>query len=200
MTTTLREPVLVANGQGFWGDSARGPLQLVRGGGIHYLTMDYLAEVTMSIMQKLRSRNPAAGYATDFVSQLERILPECHERGIRIIAQPCMTVPRTLTTPGGTVAPVTTETPQSRRRALDQSRGRPARTFNSHGRSRGVAASGGTRPGQGLGRAVRTASAHRAARQGLDRRLGHQRVPARARLVQSFCVTTTRSFGAGRDR
>lgn len=86
MTTTLREPVLVSNGQGFWGDSARGPLQLVQGGGIHYLTMDYLAEVTMSIMQKLRSRNASAGYATDFVSQLERILPECLERGIKIIA------------------------------------------------------------------------------------------------------------------
>lgn len=86
VTTTLREPVVVGNGQGFWGDSARGPLQLVQGGGIHYLTMDYLAEVTMSIMQKLRSRNPSAGYATDFVSQLERILPECLERGIKIIA------------------------------------------------------------------------------------------------------------------
>lgn len=83
---TPREPVLVGNGQGFWGDSARGPLQLVRGGGIHYLTMDYLAEVTMSIMQKMRSRNPDAGYATDFVSQLERILPECLDRGIRIVA------------------------------------------------------------------------------------------------------------------
>jgi hypothetical protein len=78
--------VRVGNGQGFWGDSARGPLQLVQGGGIDYLTMDFLAEVTMSIMQKLRSRNPQAGYATDFVSQLERILPHCVEHGIKVIA------------------------------------------------------------------------------------------------------------------
>jgi hypothetical protein len=78
--------VKVGNGQGFWGDSARGPLQLVQGGGIDYLTMDFLAEVTMSIMQKLRSRNPEAGYATDFVSQLERILPHCVEHGIKVIA------------------------------------------------------------------------------------------------------------------
>lgn len=83
MTTNA---VKVGNGQGFWGDSARGPLQLVRGGGIDYLTMDFLAEVTMSIMQKLRSRNPEAGYATDFVSQLERILPHCVEHGIKVIA------------------------------------------------------------------------------------------------------------------
>ena len=59
-----REPILVANGQGFWGDSARGPLQLVRFGKIDYLTMDFLAEVTMSILQKSKSRNPAAGVAT----------------------------------------------------------------------------------------------------------------------------------------
>jgi hypothetical protein len=78
--------VKIGNGQGFWGDSARGPVQLVRGGGIDYLTMDFLAEVTMSIMQKLRLRNAAAGYATDFVSQLEVILPDCVKHGIKVIA------------------------------------------------------------------------------------------------------------------
>ena len=83
---TGSQTVLIGNGQGFWGDSSRGPLQLVKGGGIHYLTMDFLAEVTMSIMQKMRSRDASAGYATDFVSQLERILPECMDRGIKIVA------------------------------------------------------------------------------------------------------------------
>jgi hypothetical protein len=53
---------------------------------LHYLTLDYLAEVTMSIMQKLRSRDPQAGYATDFVQMVERVLPVCMERDIRIIA------------------------------------------------------------------------------------------------------------------
>lgn len=81
-----RTPVVIGNGQGFWGDSAMGPLQLADGAGIHYLTMDFLAEVTMSIMQKMRSRNPATGYATDFVALLERILPQCVDQGIRIIA------------------------------------------------------------------------------------------------------------------
>ena len=79
-------PVLIGNGQGFWGDSSRGPLQLVRGGGVDYLTMDFLAEVTMSIMQKMRARDASLGFATDFVSQLEQILPECIDRGIKIIA------------------------------------------------------------------------------------------------------------------
>jgi hypothetical protein len=81
-----RTPVLVGNGQGFWGDSVLGPTRLVREGPLHYLTLDYLAEVTMSILQKARSRDPDAGYATDFVRMLERVLPICRERGIRIIA------------------------------------------------------------------------------------------------------------------
>lgn len=79
-------PLLIANGQGFWGDSILGPVRLVREGPLHYLTLDYLAEVTMSIMQKLKSRNPEAGYATDFIQMLGRILPECYEKGIKIIA------------------------------------------------------------------------------------------------------------------
>src|SRR5688500_11968368 len=81
-----RDVVLVGNGQGFWGDSMLGPVRLVREGPLDYLTLDYLAEVTMSITQKARARDPSAGYATDFVKMLERILPECRERGIKIIA------------------------------------------------------------------------------------------------------------------
>lgn len=86
MNTSGSDPTLVANGQGFWGDSILGPVRLVSEGPLHYLTLDYLAEVTMSIMQKLKSRNPAAGYATDFVTMLERILPTCREKGIKVLA------------------------------------------------------------------------------------------------------------------
>ena len=83
---TNSQPVLIANGQGFWGDSILGPVRLVNEGPLDYLTLDYLAEVTMSIMQKLKTRNPDAGYATDFVRMVERVLPTCREKGIRIIA------------------------------------------------------------------------------------------------------------------
>ena len=65
----------VANGQGFWGDSIDAPVRLIEGGQLDFLTLDYLAEVTMSIMQKLRRRDPARGYATDFVDLIRRILP-----------------------------------------------------------------------------------------------------------------------------
>lgn len=81
-----KNKVLVANGQGFWGDSLLGPIRLVREGPLDYLTLDYLAEVTMSIMQKLRSRNPEAGYATDFVTLIDRILPDLVSKNIKVVA------------------------------------------------------------------------------------------------------------------
>jgi hypothetical protein len=78
--------VLIANGQGFWGDSILGPTRLVKEGTIDYLTLDYLAEVTMSILQKQRKKNSQVGYATDFIELLRKILPDCAAKGIRIIA------------------------------------------------------------------------------------------------------------------
>ena len=83
---SMRDKVLIGYGQGFWGDSILGPVRLVREGPLHYLALDYLAEVTMSIMQKLKGRNPKAGYATDFVAMLDRTLPEIHQKGIKVIA------------------------------------------------------------------------------------------------------------------
>ena len=78
--------VRIANGQGFWGDSILGPIRLVEEGPLDYLTLDYLAEVTMSIMQKLKNRDPQKGYATDFVSLLERILPTLVAKDIKVVA------------------------------------------------------------------------------------------------------------------
>ncbi len=78
--------VRIANGQGFWGDSVDAPVRLIEEGPLDFLTLDYLAEVTMSIMQKLRRRDPTKGYATDFVDLIRRALPALRERGVRVIA------------------------------------------------------------------------------------------------------------------
>lgn len=78
--------VLIANAQGFWGDSMLGPLRLIEEGPVDYLTFDYLAEITMSIMQKARMKNPELGYATDFVKLVGRIIKTCKEKNIKIIA------------------------------------------------------------------------------------------------------------------
>ena len=68
--------IRIANGQGFWGDSIDAPAQLINYGKIDYLTLDYLAEVTLSIMQRQKLKNPQAGYAGDFISLIQRILPD----------------------------------------------------------------------------------------------------------------------------
>jgi hypothetical protein len=78
--------IRIANGQGFWGDSLEAPIEQVRRGPIDYLGLDYLAEITMSIMQKQRARDPRSGYAHDFVAMIERILPDIVERNIKVIA------------------------------------------------------------------------------------------------------------------
>ncbi len=82
MTRTIR----VASGQGFWGDSLDAPRQQVEGGPVDYLMLDYLAEVTMSILQKQKERDPAMGYARDFIGAIESVLPAIVDRGVKVIA------------------------------------------------------------------------------------------------------------------
>ncbi len=78
--------IRIANAQGFWGDSLEAPLDQLRGGPIDYLTLDYLAEVTMSILQKQYARDPQAGYARDFPQMIERGAREIVERGVKVVA------------------------------------------------------------------------------------------------------------------
>jgi hypothetical protein len=78
--------VRVASGQGFWGDWLDAPRRQVEGGPVDYLMLDYLAEVTMSILQKQKERDPRMGYARDFIGAMESVLPAVVERGVRVIA------------------------------------------------------------------------------------------------------------------
>ncbi|MBK9165368.1 MAG: DUF1446 domain-containing protein [Acidobacteria bacterium] len=82
----MKEKIRVASGQGFWGDLLTAPVDQVRGGPIDYLMLDYLAEVTMSIVQKQRQRDPNAGFARDFVSLMREILPDCVEKDIKVLS------------------------------------------------------------------------------------------------------------------
>jgi hypothetical protein len=82
----LKKIIRVAAGQGFWGDDLDAPRRQVEGGQIDYLMLDYLAEVTMSILQKQKERDPALGYARDFVGAMESVLPAVVERGVKVIA------------------------------------------------------------------------------------------------------------------
>lgn len=76
----------IASGQGFWGDLQRAPIDQARLGPIDVLVMDYLAEVTMSILQKQKLRDPSLGYARDFVEVVTELAPDVKERGFKIIS------------------------------------------------------------------------------------------------------------------
>ncbi|NCS87239.1 MAG: ATPase [Ignavibacteria bacterium CG2_30_36_16] len=81
----MKEKIKIASGQGFWGDLIDAPYHQVMKGEIDYLVMDYLAEVTMSILQKQKNKNPKLGYARDIPELMRRILPTCKEKNIKII-------------------------------------------------------------------------------------------------------------------
>jgi len=82
----VKQVVRVAAGQGFWGDWLEAPRRQVEGGPVDYLMLDYLAEVTMSILQKQKERDPRMGYARDFIGAIDSVLPAITERGVRVIA------------------------------------------------------------------------------------------------------------------
>jgi hypothetical protein len=81
----MKSKIFIASGQGFWGDLIDAPYHQVTKGEIDYLVMDYLAEVTMSILQKQKNKNPAFGYARDIPDLMKRILPIVKEKNIKVI-------------------------------------------------------------------------------------------------------------------
>ncbi len=78
--------IRIANGQGFWGDWLEAPVRLVEQGPLDFLVLDYLAEITMSILQKQKEADPKLGYARDFPPLLARIERLLKERDVKVIA------------------------------------------------------------------------------------------------------------------
>jgi hypothetical protein len=78
--------IRIANGQGFWGDWLEAPVRLIEQGPIDYLILDYLAEVTMSILQKQKDSDPELGYARDFPPLIGRLAKSMRECGVTVIA------------------------------------------------------------------------------------------------------------------
>lgn len=78
--------IRIANGQGFWGDWLEAPVRLVEQGPIDYLILDYLAEVTMSILQKQRQADQELGYAADFPPLMARLADQLKSRNIKVVA------------------------------------------------------------------------------------------------------------------
>jgi len=81
----MKQKIRIASGQGFWGDLLTAPIDQVTKGQVDYLVMDYLAEVTMSILQKQKLKDSKLGYAKDLIPLLETILPICIEKNIKVV-------------------------------------------------------------------------------------------------------------------
>ncbi len=81
----MKEKIRIASGQGFWGDLVDAPYKQATGGPVDYIMMDYLAEVTMSILQKQKLKDPNLGYARDIPVLMERLLPVIKENNIKVV-------------------------------------------------------------------------------------------------------------------
>ena len=81
------KPLIIGGAAGFWGEAAHATPQLLTTPGLNVLVYDYLAEITMSIMARARLKDPALGYAVDFVSEvMARNLPDIANKGVRVLS------------------------------------------------------------------------------------------------------------------
>ncbi len=82
----MAEPIRIANCSGFFGDRLSAAKEMVEGGPIHVLTGDWLAELTMLILARTRTKYPGGGYARTFVTQMEQVMGTCLDRGIKVVS------------------------------------------------------------------------------------------------------------------
>jgi hypothetical protein len=82
----VKKKIRIGNAGGYWGDDLSAMRRQLTGGPLDYITMDFLAEITMSILQRQRQRNPELGYAVDFLDQLRDCLPLIVKKNARVIS------------------------------------------------------------------------------------------------------------------
>jgi hypothetical protein len=82
----MTDPIRIANCSGFFGDRLSGAREMVEGGPIDVLTGDWLAELTMLILSRIRAKRPGGGYAATFVTQMEQVMGTCLDRGVKVVS------------------------------------------------------------------------------------------------------------------
>lgn len=82
----MTEPIRIANCSGFFGDRLSAAREMVEGGPIDVLTGDWLAELTMLILQRTRAKRPGGGFARTFVTQMEQVMGTCLDQGIKVVS------------------------------------------------------------------------------------------------------------------
>ena len=82
----MTAPIRIANCSGFFGDRLSAAKEMVEGGDIDVLTGDWLAELTMLILARIRAKHPGSGYARTFVTQMEQVMGTCLDKGIKVVS------------------------------------------------------------------------------------------------------------------
>ena len=82
----MADPIRIANCSGFFGDRLSGAREMVDGGSIDVLTGDWLAELTMLILSRIRAKKPGQGFASTFVAQMDQVMGTCLDRGIKVVS------------------------------------------------------------------------------------------------------------------
>ncbi len=82
----MTEPIRIANCSGFFVDRLSGAREMVEDGPIDVLTGDWLAELTMLILSRIRAKRPGGGFAGTFVTQMEQVMGTCLDRSIKVVS------------------------------------------------------------------------------------------------------------------
>ncbi len=82
----MAEPIRIANCSGFYGDRLSAATEMVEGGPIDALTGDWLAELTMLILARTQAKRPGTGFARTFIRQMEQVMGNCIESGIKVVS------------------------------------------------------------------------------------------------------------------
>ena len=82
----MKEKIRIANAGGYWGDDLHVLKRQLTGGEVDYISADYLAEITMSILRKQQLKNPELGYVTDFVDQIVEVADLLVEKNVKMIS------------------------------------------------------------------------------------------------------------------
>ena len=82
----MKDVVTLGAGSGFWGDAADPAMELLERGDLDYICFDFLAELTMSLLERQRSKNPELGYVPDAVEMMAAMMKTAHAKGTRLIS------------------------------------------------------------------------------------------------------------------
>ena len=82
----MTDPIRIGNCSGFFGDRLSAAREMVEGGPLDVLTGDWLAELTMLILSRIRAKRPGQGFAGTFITQMEQVLGTCLDRGVKVVS------------------------------------------------------------------------------------------------------------------